>query len=116
MDKDSGVFSDLDKIHPLNHKGKFCSVQGPLNIARPVQWHTESGKQTYTNPKTGVQVVEDLSGRYFRICDPSLPGKRKYLDLDGSVPNNKLLETGSQVGRTQSEYNEVTHFNIYGGE
>ncbi len=77
---------------------------------------TESGKQIYTNPKTGVQVVEDLSGRYFRICDPSLPGKRKYLDLDGNVPNNKLLETGSQVGRTQSEYNEVTHFNIYGGE
>ncbi|KVA27799.1 monooxygenase [Burkholderia cepacia] len=37
MDKEAGVFSDLDKIRPLNHKGKFFSVKGPLNIARPVQ-------------------------------------------------------------------------------
>lgn len=77
---------------------------------------TESGKQIYTHPKTGIQVVEDLSGNYFRINDPSLPGKRTYLDLDGNIPNNRVLETGKLVGRTQSEYNEVTHFNIYGGE
>jgi FMN-dependent oxidoreductase (nitrilotriacetate monooxygenase family) len=37
MDKESGIFSDLDKIQPLNHQGDFFSVQGPLNIARPVQ-------------------------------------------------------------------------------
>jgi FMN-dependent oxidoreductase (nitrilotriacetate monooxygenase family) len=37
MDKESGIFSDLEKIRPLNHKGDFFSVQGPLNIARPVQ-------------------------------------------------------------------------------
>ncbi|EPN1932919.1 hypothetical protein ACTV70_004596 [Cronobacter dublinensis] len=78
----------------------------------PVITVTESGKQVFTHPKTGVQVVEDLTGSYFRIYDPSLPGKRKYLDLDGNIPNNKILETGKQVGRTQSEYNEVTHFNI----
>jgi len=77
---------------------------------------TKSGKQIFTNPKTGVQVVEDLSGRYFRIHDPSLPGKRTYLDLDGNIPNNKVLDTEVQVGRTQSEYNEVTHFKIYGGQ
>ncbi|BCU92068.1 hypothetical protein YP72344_35630 [Yersinia pseudotuberculosis] len=57
-----------------------------------------------------------MSGSYFRLHDPSLPGKRTYLDLDGNIPNNKTLETGKQVGRTQSEYNEVTHFNINGGK
>lgn len=82
----------------------------------PVITITESGKQIYTHPKTGVQVIEDLSGNYFRINDPSLTGKRTYLDLDGNIPNNKVLESGKQIGRTQSEYNEVTHFNIYGGE
>jgi hypothetical protein len=40
-----------------------------------------------------------------------LPAKRKYLDLQGIVPSNKKLPNGKQAGRTQSEYNEVTHFN-----
>lgn len=82
----------------------------------PVITNTQSGKQIYTHPITGVQIVEDLTGNYFRIHDPSLPGKRTYLDLEGNIPNNRVLESGKLVGRTQSEYNEVTHFNIYGGE
>ncbi|MCX0500350.1 hypothetical protein [Erwinia billingiae] len=82
----------------------------------PVVTMTNSGKRIYTHPETGVQVVEDLSGRYFRINNPALSGKRTYLDLDGLVPNNKTLENGKQIGRNQSEYNEVTHFNISGGE
>ena len=36
-DVESGVFFDPDKLHMLNHKGKFFSVKGPLNIARPPQ-------------------------------------------------------------------------------
>jgi FMN-dependent oxidoreductase (nitrilotriacetate monooxygenase family) len=36
-DKESGVYVDPEKIHVLGHKGKHFSVQGPLNVARPVQ-------------------------------------------------------------------------------
>jgi len=36
-DKASGVFFDPKKLHALNHKGEFFSVQGPLNIARSRQ-------------------------------------------------------------------------------
>jgi len=36
-DKQSGTFVDPEKMHVLNHKGAFYSVQGPLNTARPVQ-------------------------------------------------------------------------------
>lgn len=61
--------------------------------------------------QNGIEVVEDTNGNYFRVYDPSLPGKRKYLDLQGIVPSNKKLPNGKQAGRTQSEYNEVTHFN-----
>jgi FMN-dependent oxidoreductase (nitrilotriacetate monooxygenase family) len=32
-DKASGQFYDETKMHPLNHKGKFFSVAGPLNVA-----------------------------------------------------------------------------------
>ncbi|WP_318509056.1 LLM class flavin-dependent oxidoreductase [Bacillus sp. T3] len=36
-DKQSGVFFDPAKLHSLNHKGEFFSVQGPLNIGRSKQ-------------------------------------------------------------------------------
>jgi FMN-dependent oxidoreductase (nitrilotriacetate monooxygenase family) len=35
--KETGVFFDSDKLHQLNHKGEFFSVQGPLNIGRSKQ-------------------------------------------------------------------------------
>ncbi|MCI4591778.1 LLM class flavin-dependent oxidoreductase [Sphingobium sp. BYY-5] len=37
QDKNSGIWSDPDKLHLLNHKGRHFAVQGPLNAARPVQ-------------------------------------------------------------------------------
>jgi FMN-dependent oxidoreductase (nitrilotriacetate monooxygenase family) len=36
-DKESGVFIDPSKLHRLDHKGEFYSVQGPLNISRSKQ-------------------------------------------------------------------------------
>lgn len=36
-DVESGIFFDPEKLHILNHKGKYFSVRGPLNIGRPVQ-------------------------------------------------------------------------------
>ena len=78
----------------------------------PIITMTDKGKRIYENPTTKVQVVEDINGKYFRIYDPSIRGKRNYLDLNGVVPNNKTLDNGKKIGRTQSEYNQVTHFKI----
>ena len=78
----------------------------------PIITMTDKGKRIYENPTTKVQVVEDINGKYFRIYDPSIRGKRSYLDLNGVVPNNKTLDNGKKIGRTQSEYNQVTHFKI----
>ena len=36
-DAESGTFFDPSKLHVLDHKGKYLSVRGSLNIARPVQ-------------------------------------------------------------------------------
>lgn len=36
-DKESGQFFDPEKLHRLDHKGEFFSVQGPLNIGRSRQ-------------------------------------------------------------------------------
>lgn len=37
FDKKSGRYFDPNKLHILNHKGNYFSVQGPLNVARPLQ-------------------------------------------------------------------------------
>ncbi len=34
---ESGIYVDPERIHVLGHRGKYLSVRGPLNIARPVQ-------------------------------------------------------------------------------
>ena len=36
-DRESGLYFDADKIHALNHKGKYFSVRGPLNVPRSPQ-------------------------------------------------------------------------------
>jgi FMN-dependent oxidoreductase (nitrilotriacetate monooxygenase family) len=36
-DKETGVFLDKKKLHPLHHRGEFFSVAGPLNISRSKQ-------------------------------------------------------------------------------
>jgi FMN-dependent oxidoreductase (nitrilotriacetate monooxygenase family) len=36
-DKESGIFLDPAKVHLTNHKGRYFSVSGPLNVARSPQ-------------------------------------------------------------------------------
>jgi alkanesulfonate monooxygenase len=36
-DVENGIYFDPDRMHVLDHKGKYFKVRGPLNIARPVQ-------------------------------------------------------------------------------
>lgn len=71
---------------------------------------TSTGKTLYKNSETGIQVVSDDAGNYFRIENTNLTGKRRYLDLEGNIPNNKVVN-GKTSGRNQAEYNQVTHFN-----
>lgn len=73
------------------------------------------GKIIYKNPENGSEVVSDVGGKYFRINDPSLPGKRTYLDSDGNrIPSNaKEIKPDGRVverGRRRDEYEELSHF------
>lgn len=46
-DVESGIFSDLSKLHTLDHVGRFLKVKGPLNIPRPPQGypvHVQAGQ------------------------------------------------------------------------
>ena len=90
-----------------------ASLQDAVNRfapdAKPVD--TSTGKTVYRNDDTGIEVVYDKSGNYFRINDTKVTGRRSYLDLNGNrIPNNVMTEMGTQRGMTQGEYNALTHF------
>ncbi|MEI9963859.1 MAG: NtaA/DmoA family FMN-dependent monooxygenase [Caulobacteraceae bacterium] len=97
-DIESGIYFDPERMHVLDHKGKYLSVRGPLNIARPPQgWPvivqagaSEAGRQLAAetaemvfapspNLKGGQALYADIKGRMARLGrDPEglkmLPG------------------------------------------
>ena len=76
IDKDSAQFADASKIHAIDHKGKWFSVEGPLNISRPVQGHpvviqagsSEAGKELAARTAevifTAWQTLEEAQAFY----------------------------------------------------
>jgi alkanesulfonate monooxygenase len=85
-DMEAGLYVDPERMHVLNHKGKYLSVRGPLNIARPVQgWPvivqagaSEAGKQlaaetaevifgASSNLASGQQFYADVKGRLDKL-------------------------------------------------
>jgi len=37
VDQATGTFADPERVHPIDHAGRFFTVRGPLNVPRPVQ-------------------------------------------------------------------------------
>ena len=90
------------------------SLQGAVDKFAPnsTPVFTDKGKVIYRNNDTGIEVVYDKNGNYFRINDTNLTGRRSYLDLEGNrLSNNIVTGSGTQRGMTQGEYNALTHFN-----
>jgi FMN-dependent oxidoreductase (nitrilotriacetate monooxygenase family) len=75
----SGIYLDPEKMHVLNHKGKYLSVRGPLNIARPIQgWPViiQAGAS-----EAGRQLAAETAEAVF-TAQSSLPvGQAFYRDV-----------------------------------
>jgi N-acetyl-S-(2-succino)cysteine monooxygenase len=116
-DKASGRFFDPDKMHRLDHRGEFFSVQGPLNISRSPQGRpvliqagsSEAGREfasrhadvIFTSQSTlddAVQFYQDVKERSARHGrDPS-----QVLILPGCGPI-----VGSTPGEAERKYHEI---------
>ena len=78
-DVELGVYFDPEKLHVLDHKGKYLKVRGPLNIARPVQgWpvivqagSSDAGRQL------AAETAEVVFGSQNNLKD----GQRFYADV-----------------------------------
>jgi alkanesulfonate monooxygenase len=80
-DVEQGLYFDPARMRVLNHKGKYLSVRGPLNIARPVQgWPliVQAGASD-----DGRQLAAETAEAVF-TGGGSLPdGQKLYADIKG---------------------------------
>jgi alkanesulfonate monooxygenase len=82
-DQESGIFLDADKMHVLNHKGKYLSVRGPVNIARPVQgWPliVQAGASD-----AGRQLAAETAEAVFTAQSSIEAGRQFYADVKGRM-------------------------------
>ena len=109
FDKENGVFFDPAKMHRLDHKGEFFSVQGPLNIARSRQGRpvliqagaSEAGKEFASRHADAIfatnRSLEDAKGLYKEI--------KERVAKHGRNPDEVLILPGCApiVGETAEE-------------
>jgi FMN-dependent oxidoreductase (nitrilotriacetate monooxygenase family) len=82
-DVENGVYSDPARMHVLNHKGKYYSVRGPLNIARPIQgWPVivQAGAS-----EAGRQLAAETAEAVFTAQSDLAAGQRFYKDVKGRM-------------------------------
>jgi alkanesulfonate monooxygenase len=82
-DVESGCISILARMHVLNHKGKYLSVRGPLNIARPVQgWPVivQAGASD-----DGRQLAAETAEAVFTGGGSLSDGQKLYADIKGRM-------------------------------
>lgn len=82
-DVESGLFVDPARIHTLNHKGKYLSVRGPLNIARPVQgWPVivQAGAS-----EAGRQLAAETAEVIFGASANLAAGQAFFADVKGRL-------------------------------
>jgi N-acetyl-S-(2-succino)cysteine monooxygenase len=109
FDKGASQFADSSKIHSVNHKGEWFSVEGPLNVSRPVQGHpvviqagsSEAGKELAARTAevifTAWQTLEEAQAFYADVKGRMA----KY----GRSPDELKIMPGvfPVIGRTEEE-------------
>ena len=108
-DVENGVYFDPERMHVLNHKGKYFSVRGPLNVARPVQgWPVivQAGASD-----AGRQLAAETAEMIFAAGGPIREAQAYYDDVKararayGRDPEHIKIMPGALVvvGETMEE-------------
>ena len=82
-DVERGIYFDPDRLHVLDHKGKYFDVRGPLNIARPVQgWPVivQAGASD-----AGRQLAAETAEAVFTGQSSIEVGRAFYADVKGRM-------------------------------
>jgi N-acetyl-S-(2-succino)cysteine monooxygenase len=82
-DKTSGRYIDPGKVRPLDHKGRFFQVKGPINIARCPQGHPVI-IQAGGSP-SGLDLAARTADVVFSVVQELPSAKAAYADLKGRL-------------------------------
>jgi alkanesulfonate monooxygenase len=111
-DVETGTYFDPDRLRVLGHRGKYYSVRGPLNIARPIQgWPVivQAGAS-----EAGRELAADTAEVIFAAQATLETGQRFYADMQarlakrGRSPDSLKILPGAfvVVGETVAEARE----------
>ncbi|MGD9536342.1 MAG: LLM class flavin-dependent oxidoreductase [Alphaproteobacteria bacterium] len=82
-DVEAGVYFDPDRLHVLNHKGKYLAARGPLNVARPIQgWPVivQAGAS-----EAGRQLAAETAEMVFAGVSDLAGARQLYADVKGRM-------------------------------
>jgi FMN-dependent oxidoreductase (nitrilotriacetate monooxygenase family) len=111
-DKQSGIFLDPDKVHKVNHHGKFFDVAGPLNVARSPQGRPVVVQAGASEP--GRELAARTAEVIFTANQTLADAQEFYSDIKGRLarfgrrPEQLLIMPGifSVLGGTEKEAQE----------
>lgn len=112
-DRSSALYFDPEKLHQLHHQGKYFSVRGPLNAARPPQGHPVLANAGVSD--TGREFAAAFAEIVFTPLLTLEQAQTLYRDLKsrmekyGRRPDHLLVMPGlnAVVGRTDAEAEDL---------
>ncbi|HUZ74200.1 MAG TPA: LLM class flavin-dependent oxidoreductase [Stellaceae bacterium] len=115
-DRASALYFDPQRLHYLRHKGKYFSVRGPLNVARPPQGYPVLANAGVSD--TGKEFAADIAEIVFTPLHTLEQAQTLYRDLKGRMekygrrPEHLKIMPGLNtiVGRTDEEAEEKHQF------
>ena len=87
-DKESGVWFDREKMHILDHRGKYFSVRGPLNVSRSPQGRPVIAQAGSSD--VGMELAARTADMVFTA---------QTTVKDGRAFRNEMFERASRYGR-----------------
>ena len=111
-DRASGIYADMSRLHVLNHRGKYFSVRGPLNVPRCPQGfpvHVQAGASD-----SGRGFAARYAEMVFTTPQSLAIAQTQYADFKdriaaaGRDPSHVKIMPGLApvIGRTEAEARE----------
>ncbi len=108
-DKDSGVMFRRDRMHRLDHEGRFFSVRGPLDVARPPQDRMPIVTAGYSEEAN--EFTAEVADMVYAAAPSIEVARAYYADLKDRMPRHGRRPDALKVlpgimpfiGRTQAE-------------
>ena len=115
-DPETGIFSEIDRMHTLDHEGRFFRVRGPLNVARSPQGHpllVQAGQ----SPE-GTQFAARYADMIFVTPQSLQEGQERYrmikelAEAAGRDPDHVKVMPGLAVITGQTEADAEADFQL----